>query len=150
MSRESERAAITAHFKSAWEAAYPAVPVAWPNVDFDTPAANPFVVFNLVDRGTARESVGLTYMKRHRGTLQLDIYTPAGAGTRASRLMADFLENLYDTLELSTTDGERVVFRTPSARDVGGNEARASNLEDNWHRIIVECPYDRQQRVVKT
>lgn len=147
MSRETERAAITAHFKQAWEAAYPGVPVAWPNIDFATPDNSQFVVFNLVDRGTTRETLGRTYVKRHRGTLQLDIYTPGGQGTRESRLMADYLEALYDSLDLVTSDGQGVSFRTPSARPIAGNEARASNLEDNWDRIIVECPYDRQEVV---
>lgn len=149
MSRESERAAITAHFKSAWESTYPTVPVAWPNIEFATPENATFVVFNLVDRGTTRETLGRVYVKRHRGTLQLDIYTPSGQGTRASRLMADYLEALYDTLDLATADGQLVAFRTPSARPVSGNEARASNLEDNWDRIIVECPYDRQEIVAR-
>lgn len=148
MSREAERAAITSHFSAAWAAAYPAVPVAWPGHEFTTPANSMFVVFNLVDRGTTRQTLGRTYIKRHRGTLQLDIYAPSGQGTRAMQQMGDFLEDLYDSLDLPA-GANLIMFRTPGARSVAGNEARASNLEDNWQRLIVECPYDTQNRVEK-
>lgn len=150
MSRESERLVVTAHFAATFAANWPTMPVAWPNHEFTTPSNTMFAVFNLVDRGTTRQTIGLNYVKRHRATVQVDVYTPLGQGTKQSRLVADVLESVYDTLDLVTSDGELVAFRTPSARDVAGNESRASNLEDNWGRIIVECPYERQEIVDKT
>lgn len=66
MSKESERAAITAHFSALWTANYGAYPVAWPNHEFTTPSNSIFAVFNIVDRGTTRETLGRTYMKRNR------------------------------------------------------------------------------------
>lgn len=149
VSKETERQLITEHFATAWAAAYPSIPVAWPNHEFTTPANSMFAVFSLVDRGTTRESLGRTYLKRHRGTLQIDLYSPAGTGVRPATQISDFLENLYDSLDLVTTDGEQVFFRTPTSRTVSINEDRASNLADNWQRIIVECPYDRQQVVYR-
>jgi hypothetical protein len=148
VSKENERVAITQHFSSFWAANYPAYPVAWPNHEFTTPSNTLFVVFNLVDRGTSRETIGRTYIKRHRGTLQLDIYMPAGAGVKVSRQIGDALELTYDSLDLPVSDGRVIMFRTPSAREISANEARASNLEDNWSRYIVECPYDCQKITV--
>ncbi len=147
MSRETERQLITTHFAQLWEANYPDIPVAWPNHEFTTPNDSQFVVFNLVDRGTTRETLGRDYIKRHRSTLQLDLYTPADGGVRSAALISEFLENTYDTLDLLTSDNEVVYFRTTSSRTVSANEARAVNLDDGWYRVIVECPYDRQQRV---
>lgn len=150
MSRETERAAIVAHFRATLSSNWPTLPVAWPNHEFETPANQMFAVFNLVDRGTTRQSVGRRFVKRHRGTVQIDIYTPIGRGIKESRLMADVLEDVYDTLDILTSDNEVVMFRTPSARDVAANEQRAANLDDQWSRLIVECPFDRQEHVDKT
>ena len=149
MSRETERRLITQHFSAAWQAQYSTIPVAWPNTEFSTPVNGKFLVVNFVDRGTTRESLGRSYLKRHRGTLQLDLYVPAGEGIGFARNVADYVEEVYDSLDLLTTDGEPVYFRTPSSREIGGNEARASNLEDNWYRYVIECPYDRQEIVIK-
>lgn len=147
MSRETERQLVTAEFIKAWQPAWG--PVAYPNKDFNTPANSTFAVFNLVDRGTTRESIGRTYLKRHRGTLQVDVYTPGSQGTRQGRVIADALEAYFDSLDLLTSDGQPVHFRTPSGRVVAGNEERAANLDDNWSRYIIECPYDRQEVVAK-
>jgi hypothetical protein len=147
VSRETERLLVTTVFQQNWNPADG--PVAYPNQDFNTPDNGMFAVFNLVDRGTTRESIGRTYLKRHRSTLQIDIYTPAANGTKRAREIADRLEAYYDSLDLITSDGQQVHFRTPVAREVGGNESRASNLDDNWSRYIVECPFDRQEVVAR-
>lgn len=78
--------------------------------------------------------------------MQVDIYVPVGGGVKASRLIADFLEAAYDSLDLAHAGG-LIYFRTPSSREISGNEVRASNLEDNWGRYVVECPYDTQSVV---
>ncbi len=143
MSRETERQLVTGEFKAFWDTT--GLPAAYPNKDFVTPDNSMFGVMNLVDRGSSRESIGRHYLKRHRGTLQIDIYIPGSEGTAKGRVLADRIEARFDSLDLVTTDGEPVSFRTTSAREVGGNEARAGNLDDNWSRYIVECPYDRTE-----
>lgn len=147
MSRESERELITAHFAAHWNNADGTI--AWPNHEFTTPSNALFVVFNLVDRGTTRETIGRTYVKRSRGTLQVDIYTPSNAGIKKSREIAQRLEDVYDSLDLVTVDGETVNFYTPTSRQIADNEKRAANLDDNWDRYVVECPYTRQMIVSK-
>jgi hypothetical protein len=147
VSRETERALVTQKFQQAWDPLDG--PVAYPNQDFITPKNTMFAVFNLVDRGSTRDSIGRSYLKRHRSTLQIDIYTPASQGTKRAREIATRLENIFDSLDLVTTDGETVRFRTTSARPVAGNEQRASNLDDNWDRYVVECPFDRQEIMVR-
>lgn len=147
MSRETERAAIGAHFASVWDPADG--PIAWPNKPFDTPANSMFAVFNIVGRGTFRRSVGGSFFKRHEGTLQVDIYTPQDKGTRRSRIIADILENAYQDLLLVLSDGEAVKFGTPSSRVLDPNVIRASNLDDNWARFMFEAPYHRDQHVEK-
>ena len=147
MSRETEREAITTHFVSVWNPADGRV--AYPNFDFETPKNEMFVVFSLVDRGTTRESLGSTYLKKMRGTLQLDIYSPADTGTAPSRIIAGRLEEIYDSLTLMTSDGELINFYTPSAAPLATNVQRAANLDDNWSRYVVECPYTRQKIEVR-
>lgn len=148
MSRETERKLIMTHFKLNWDPADG--PVAYPNVEFDTPVNSKFAVVHIVEGGTFRKSLGYSqYLKRSVASLQIDIYTPAGAGTKASRLIGERLERIYDSLDLVTTDGERVCFQTPSGRTLPINEQRASNLEDNWDRYVVECPFFRDVVVTK-
>ncbi len=149
MSRATERALVMGHFTATWNAAYASVPIAWPNHEFLTPTNQPFAVFNLVDRGTTRESLGRTYFKRHRGTIQVDLYMPLGQGIKWGYAVSDYLETVYDSLDLVTTDNQPVRFRTPTARPIAGNEARASNLEDNWARLVVEIPFDRSEVLVR-
>lgn len=147
MSKETERVLLTAHFLSQWNPADGKI--AWPNKDFTTPSNEMFVVFNILDRGTVRSSLGRTYLKRSFGSLQIDIYTPASMGTSRSRQIADRLENIYDSLDLVTSDGQSVVFGTPSSRVLPPNEQRAANLDDNWDRYVVDLPFKREQMVAK-
>lgn len=148
MSRELERSVVTEYFRATWNANY-SYAVAWPNHEFDTPVNSIFVVFNLVDRGTMRETLGRTYLKRHRGTIQVDIYVPQGLGTKTARQIADFLENQFDSVDLPMGDGSYIFFRTPTSREIPANVQRAANLDDNWYRYMVELPYDRQETVVR-
>ena len=148
MSRETERKLIMDHFKMNWNPADG--PVAYPNIEFDTPTNSMFAVVHIVEGGTFRKSIGYSqYLKRSNGTLQIDIYSPIGQGTKAARLIGERLERVYDTLDLVTSDGERVCFQTPTSRTVPINEQRASNLEDNWDRYVVECPFFRDIVVTK-
>ena len=148
MSLELERAAISKHFlQYGWDENDGEI--AWPNKPFDTPANSMFCVFNLLDRGTLRRSLGLSFFKRHLGTMQIDIYTPQNVGTKRSREIADRLELLYDTMTLVLVDGEAVVFETPSSRQLDPNVIRAANLDNNWDRFLVEAPYYRDIHVEK-
>lgn len=147
MSRELERAAIAAHFKSVWDAADG--DIAWPNKPFETPIKHRFCVFNIVDRGVIRRSLGFNFFKRYLGTLQIDIYVPQDEGTKISRQITDRLENIYEMLELPLSNGQVIIFETPTARTLALNEQRAANLEDNWDRFLFEAPFHRDHHVVK-
>lgn len=147
MSRELERAAISGHFQGVWNPADG--PIAWPNKPFSTPVNSGFAVFNIVERGTFRKSLGRSFFKRHENTLQIDIYVPIDVGTKPSRVIADRLEDIYQDLVLVLPNGQSVNFRTPSSRVLATNEQRAANLDDNWARYLFEAPYYRDQRVEK-
>lgn len=148
MSRETERKAVIDFFKLNWNPADG--PVAYPNIEFSTPENQQFAVVHIVETGTFRKSIGYSqYLKRSSATLQIDIFTPLGQGTKPSRLIGERLERVFDTIDLVTSDGEFLRFGTPSSRTVAINEQRASNLEDNWHRYVVECPFYRDITVTK-
>jgi hypothetical protein len=148
MSRETERKLIIDHFKLNWDPADG--PVAYPNQEFNTPANSMFAVVHIVEGMTTRKSIGYSqYLKRATGTLQIDIYAPSGSGTKTSRIIGERLERIYDTLDLVTSDGERVCFLTPRSRTVPINEQRAANLDDNWDRYVVEAPFFRDIEVTK-
>lgn len=148
MSRETERDTIISFFKLNWNPTDG--PVAYPNIEFTTPTNQMFAVVDIVEGMTLRKSIGYSqYRKRSTGTLQVDIYTPVGTGTKKSRLIGEALERVFDTIDLVTSDSEVIKFGTPSSRSVPINEQRASNLEDNWDRYVVECPFFRDIDVTK-
>jgi hypothetical protein len=148
VSRETERAAITGHFALNWNPADG--PVAYPNHEFTTPTNQMFAVLSIVESGTFRKSLGYAqYLKRSRGILQVDIYTPLGLGTKKSRLIGERLERVYDTFDMVTSDGERICFETPSSRTLPLNEQRAANLDDNWDRYVFQAPFYRDIIVTK-
>lgn len=148
MSRETERNAIMNFFKLNWDPADG--PVAYPNIEFTTPKNSKFVVVNIVEGNTTRKSIGYAqYLKRSTGRLQIDIYTPIGEGTKPSRVIGERLERVFDTIDINLSDGEWVRFGTPQSRTIPINEQRASNLEDNWERYVVECPFYRDVVVTK-
>lgn len=148
MSRELERQAIASHFQSVWDEPLDG-PIAWPNKPFTTPNASGFCTFNIVELGTFRMSLGRSFFKRHHGSMQIDMYVPQDQGTRPSRLTADRLEDLYEMLVLEMSNGQKIEFGTPRTRTLAANEQRASNLDDNWDRYLLEAPYHRDQHVEK-
>jgi hypothetical protein len=147
VSRDTQRAACAAIFLSVWDET--ANPVAWPNKTFETPNKVMFAVFNIVDRGSTRMGLSRSFFKRHHATLQIDIYTPQDEGTKPSRLKAEMLEDLFQDLELLTSDGELLRFGTPFAHTLAPNEIRAVNVDDNWDRYVFEAPFYRDQHVEK-
>lgn len=149
MSKETERSGLALHFQGL-AAVDVGELIAFPNQPFETPADQFFVVFNIVDRGSVRMSLGAEkYLKRRFGTVQVDLYTPKNEGTKKSRVLADKWEGLYDTINVTLTDGETCVFQTPSSRSLATNEIRAANLDDNWDRYVFEAPFYRDQIVEK-
>lgn len=148
MSRELERAAISKDFNDLWDTSQDG-DIAWPNKPFQTPLNNRFVVFNLVDRGTVRRSLGRSFFKRNFGSMQIDLYTPQDKGTSRSKELIDMLEQHYEMLELPLADGEIIIFQTPSARTLDLNVIRATNLDDNWDRLVFDAPFYRDSHVEK-
>lgn len=147
MSLELERAAVADKFLDVWQDQDG--PIAWTNKEFVTPEVSMFCVFNIVDRGTLRRSIGWNFYKRRMATMQIDIYTPLDFGTKRSREIVDGLEVVYEMLELPLSDGEVLIFETPSSRVLDPNVIRAGNLDDNWDRYVFEAPYHRDQHVEK-
>lgn len=148
MSRELERQEISKHLDTLWVESVDG-PIAWPNQQFETPANHRFAVFSLVDRGTIRRSLGRAFFKRSFGSMQIDLYTPQDKGTSRSKILVDYLELVYEMLELPLSDGEVVIFQTPSSKTLDPNVIRASNLDDNWDRIVFDAPYYRDSHVEK-
>lgn len=144
MSHETERVALSSLFSTLWNEPVNG-PIARQNIDFQTPANSMFVGTYILDRGTSRRSLGVPAFKRHIKTFQIDIYTPSGLGTKKSRQLAEQLEEAYQDLVVSLPDGETVIFGTPSSRVLAPNEQRAANLDDNWDRYVIECPFYRDQ-----
>ena len=148
MSREHERQTVIAHFLSVWLTADGEVAIM--NQPFTTPLNELFADVKIVETGTFRKSLGRTFIKRHNGVLQVDLYSPFGTGVAKSRQIADRLEDVYEELILPVPGTvESIKFGTPSSSRLATNVQRAENLDDNWDRYTFQAPYYRDQYVEK-
>lgn len=147
MSKETERATIFSELKNVWPSQYGAI--AWPNLPFVAPTADRWAAAEILTYTTDRASLGRDFFKRTYGSLQIDLFVPDGVGTKEAREVADFLEDHFQDLKLITSDGEAIQFGTPESKTLPVNVARAENLEDNWYRYVVDCPFHRDSHVIK-
>ena len=148
MGREAERQAIAAHIKAWWPNEFG--PLAFPNQPFETPANSKWAAFQVVYYDTSRISLGKNdFLKRSMASLQFDLYTPQGTGTKGNLLAADVIEAHFEEICILTSDGEALQFATPEVKNVTGVDERKEGTNSNWVRLVVDCPFRRDIRVLK-
>lgn len=146
MGKEKEREVLLALVKQNWPSGYG--PVAYPNAKFTPPANARWASVEIVTLSTERASLSRDFFKRTTGILQFDLYVPEGLGTKEAREVADFLEDFFQDLVVPC-GSDVIVFETPRSKTLPTNVVRAENLDDNWYRYVVECPFRRDSRVIK-
>jgi hypothetical protein len=145
MSASTERSAIYQWFSNSWD---PNVdgPIAWPNQRFEQPQGELFVVFTLLTFTSNQMSLGANInLYRHFGEVQIDIYVPQNKGVATARTAADKIAGIFRNKSFSTSDGNLITFRTPTFRELAVNETRALNMDDIKYRLIVLCPFQRDE-----
>ena len=120
--------------------------VSWPNVDFKTPSDKMWSEVFVMEYGTERASLGSDSLRRHYGSLQVNIYSPAGVGSSENRIVSDILESHFDDLIMTLADEVVVNFGTPDSRDIVG---RANPTKGNWFQRVCDCPFYMDYRVAK-
>lgn len=117
MSRETERIAIANLFESIWPK--DEWPIKMENTPFPEPENGQFAHYITVPGESIRLTLGKDHMVRHSSYLQIDCYVKLDAGTKQYNAIEDLLRNTFDELQLETTDGELIQFRTLRVRNFG-------------------------------
>lgn len=73
-------------FADAWGTK---TPIAWANTNFVPPTAQPWVSVDVQPRETVQVTIGTTAVMRERGRFRVEIYVPAGTGTKKAEELAD-------------------------------------------------------------
>jgi hypothetical protein len=147
VSLETERQLLLTHVRDSTPAIYG--PIAYPNVPFQAPSNSIWLDVSIVYLDTLRKSLGRDFFKRYYSTLQFSIYSPSAIGSKEAREVCDWIETHYEDLELVTADRQKIVFETPKSKTVSGINERKEGTNDNWFRMVVDCNFYRDCRVVK-
>mgnify|MGYP006409817341 CR=1 FL=1 len=126
MSFEKERLAIENRFSEYWTY----TPVAWENVEFDTPNNEGWVRLNILNgEGDYR---AINKLKRHTGIIVVQIFVPRDTGTSTIRQYADYASSIFDGRKFND-----VVCGVGSIETIGA--------DDIWYQVNVTIPYWRDE-----
>lgn len=120
MNRATAANTLIQDFKTWWTATYPAVPMAWPDIDFDPPASgNRWARMSLQWSGTVTAGAGVIE-ERHTGMVFVELFWPSGAGYRDVELAGEAVAAYFRTysadggrLNCGTSDRERPYVSNP-------------------------------------
>ncbi len=126
MSFVNERLLIEDRFEATWTF----TPIAWDNVEFDSPNNDNWVRFNILNGvGDYR---AINNLKRHTGVIVVQIFAPRNSGTSTIRQYADYAVAIFDNRSFGD-----VVCGVANMETVG--------TDDIWHQINVNIPYWRDE-----
>lgn len=135
MNRAAAFNQLVQDFKTWMTANYPAVPVQYPDVEFQIPTAgNPWVRLNINWSGSVSFGTGSNQWDRHTGMLFAELYFPSGEGfglinAMAAALAAHFRAYSADggRLKCGGSDFTKPTISTPPS-------------EPGWTRRSVDVP----------
>lgn len=132
MSFESERQAIFNHFKSNWNEAD--AKVFWENLPFKQPEST-FVFISIIPLTSEKACISSTHFDRFFSEVQVDIYSLEDKGTKIPRELADKVVSIFNSINLTCSDLDKLTFRTPRLQNFGVRLGR--------YRLAVLCPFFR-------
>jgi hypothetical protein len=147
MSIETQRVSLMAEVKSFWSPAYGTL--AYPNVPFTTPQNSQWAEVFILAHGAERASLSNIFLKRTEGSLQFNLYCPQDKGSKENSVIADAIEDHFQELLMSTSDGDTIEFGIPNSFLVSGVDERREGTNSNWFRYVVDCPFVRSTTVRK-
>ena len=133
MGYTAQRNTIQTQFKSAFELAYPGIPIVFDNIKSDKPV-NGFVMLNIMNGASALRGLGLTKLYRYAGVVSVDIYVPSKTGIKLADQYADTIDGIFRGQQLGN-----LLFRASTRTDLGD--------DDNYWRVNVSAPFQRDELV---
>lgn len=137
MSTALERQVIAQVLQNYVTAQNPAIPVDWPNKEFEKPQGQTWIRFTVKDqKGTQIEMGSVNNTHRVQGSLILQVFVPADSGDGAALTLCDTLGELYRQQVLNFPDNSgHVRMRDPVAIPVGRDGAFwQTNVVIPFHR----------------
>ena len=101
MSFVTRRLEIESFFKTAFDAAYPIIPVAYDNQEFK-PGNSAWVRFTISDFLTQHSMLGQS-CTRTGGLVLIQVFTPRGSGAQESDGITDFVSTLFRGTRLNNS-----------------------------------------------
>jgi len=113
MSLDLQRAYVEKRIADFLAANFVAVPCAFENVPFTQPDST-FAALNIMEGESFRANLGKTYVTRHPGLIQIDVYQPVNTGTKEASDIAEAIGEHFKEHSVRLDDGAVLVFRVPS------------------------------------
>lgn len=118
MSYEKVQQALIQHFATGFPA-WLATQVAWPNVTFTPPAAQPWMAFMFGQNDESIATLGPDGYDELNGFIQIDVNYPVGGGEKDSRQTINLLRTCFKP-QVIQYDGQSVTILSRGAN--GGRE----------------------------
>jgi hypothetical protein len=133
MSYTTQRNTIQTQFKTAFELAYPGVPIVFDNIKSDKPI-NGFIMLNILNGASALRGLGLTKLYRYAGVVSVDIYIPSKTGLQLADHYADTIDAIFRGQQFGG-----LLFRASTRTDLGD--------DDNYWRVNISAPFQRDELI---
>lgn len=133
---QDERKAIELHFSGNFTGV-PLSRVKWQNVPFNQPSNQSWVALETLPGGGNQASIGDSPLYRYAGIIQVTIYTLPDTGTNASLVIADNVEAVFRSKQLSNGNSGTITTRTPFQTYLG--------VADGWDRRVISVAYQRDK-----
>ena len=114
-------------------AAWTTTPVVYENQPYEAPGTTPFVFCEILQGGADQMSLGSTTLRLYRltGIIILNIFTPAGTGTKLGNEYADSLATIFRGVSFSGV----LTFAPRKSSNSGPTD------DGKWHRISIITPF---------
>jgi hypothetical protein len=112
-------------------------PVAWPNRDFEPPAAGEWITVTFRQGDAFQLEFGgseTAVTHRHPGVLFVQVFSRANKGDKRCLELADGVADIFRRARSGFSDGG-MVFRTPAIRAIG--------VDGAYYQVNVTVPYIR-------
>lgn len=107
MSSENLRSVLVTRFDAQFKAAYPTIPIKYPNQPFEQPLKAAWVDFRINEGKGNQANLGIVNVTdRNGGYVQVDVVVPKDSGTKAQNEMADFIGDIFKRQQYALTNGQ--------------------------------------------
>ena len=134
MSIETERLTIEKHLRANWSQ----TKIAFENVKFDKPSDSKWISLTINNGSSSQITMGSsTPLNRHLGLISIQVFTPAGIGTKQAKEMARDVADIFRRRTFNISATETLLCREPNIQRVGVES------DTGLYNLLVTIPFWR-------